>query len=188
MRKIIYIILIAHFSLNIVNCQTGWFWQNPLPQGNTLTGVRVFDANTCVAVGHTSTVMKTTNGGVNWDVQHYSGGISNDLWAVYFIDVNTGWAVGSSGAVIKTTNAGVNWISQSGAVSNDLWAVWFIDNTTGWAAGTTGLIIKTTNSGSNWTTQPTGTSNHMQSLFLQIMLQDLLLAMQEQYLKLLMPV
>ena len=32
-------IQIVHCTLNIDNCeaQSGWFWQNPLPQGNTLS-------------------------------------------------------------------------------------------------------------------------------------------------------
>jgi photosystem II stability/assembly factor-like uncharacterized protein len=52
----------------------GWSWQNPLPQGNTLLGVSVLDANTLIAVGAAGTAMKTTDGGATWAVQHYAGG------------------------------------------------------------------------------------------------------------------
>lgn len=31
--------------------QQGWFWQNPLPQGNPLYGISFTDANTGTAVG-----------------------------------------------------------------------------------------------------------------------------------------
>ena len=44
--------------------QTGWFWQNRLPQGNGLGGVSFTDANTGTAVGDHGTILLTTNGGV----------------------------------------------------------------------------------------------------------------------------
>jgi len=43
--------------------QDGWFWQKPLPQGNSLSAVKVFDENTAIVVGSAGTIMKTSNGG-----------------------------------------------------------------------------------------------------------------------------
>ena len=37
---------------------TGWAWQNPLPQGNTLTAVHGTDANNVWAVGYAGTIVK----------------------------------------------------------------------------------------------------------------------------------
>jgi len=48
------------------NAQEGWFWQNPLPQGNNLNSIHFIDSNIGWAVGHTGTVLKTTNGGTDW--------------------------------------------------------------------------------------------------------------------------
>ncbi len=49
---------------NAVNAQDStWVWQNPLPQGNTLKGLFVFDANSAIAVGGPGIVVKTINGG-----------------------------------------------------------------------------------------------------------------------------
>ena len=42
--------------------QPGWFWQNPLPQGNTLRGVSFSDVNTGTAVGSAGTILRTTDG------------------------------------------------------------------------------------------------------------------------------
>jgi hypothetical protein len=42
---------------------SGWFWQNPLPQGNWLNGVSFTDANTGTAVGSGGTILRTTDGG-----------------------------------------------------------------------------------------------------------------------------
>ena len=44
--------------------QSGWFWQNPLPQGNDLLAVSFTDANTGTAVGSGGTILRTTNGGL----------------------------------------------------------------------------------------------------------------------------
>ena len=46
-----------------------WRWQNPAVQGNTLQSVQMISLLTTVACGNYSTFMKTTDGGVTWDVQ-----------------------------------------------------------------------------------------------------------------------
>ena len=38
---------------------SGWFWQNPLPQGNTLTSVVVLNSQTVVAVGGRGTIIRS---------------------------------------------------------------------------------------------------------------------------------
>ena len=47
--KAIYISL--GLIIGIAYAQSGWVWQNPLPQGNTLSDVDFSDANTGTAVG-----------------------------------------------------------------------------------------------------------------------------------------
>ncbi|MFQ5512269.1 MAG: hypothetical protein ACE5EO_10505 [Candidatus Krumholzibacteriia bacterium] len=42
---------------------SGWFWQNPRPQGNNLLAVSFTDANTGTAVGELGTIVRTTDGG-----------------------------------------------------------------------------------------------------------------------------
>ena len=44
-------------------------WQNPLPQGNTLTAVHFVNSNVGTAVGKFGTIMHTTDGGNTWTVQ-----------------------------------------------------------------------------------------------------------------------
>ncbi len=45
--------------------QSGWFWQNPLPQGNLLGRVSFVEANTGTAVGIGGTILRTTTGAVD---------------------------------------------------------------------------------------------------------------------------
>ena len=65
----------------------GWYWQNPLPQGNSLNAVSFTDANNCTAVGNAGTILRTTNGGANWTAQ--SGGTTNSLYGVSFTDASS---------------------------------------------------------------------------------------------------
>ena len=64
-------------------CQpSGWFWQNPLPQGNSLFGVSFTDANTGTAVGQSGTILRTTNRGATWVSQN--SGTTEQLWGASF--------------------------------------------------------------------------------------------------------
>ena len=66
--KGILILVSSLFIFSNTNAQ--WFWQNPLPQGNPLTSICFTDANTGWAVGTGGTIMKTTDGGSNWENQN----------------------------------------------------------------------------------------------------------------------
>ncbi|HEX9655536.1 MAG TPA: YCF48-related protein [Bacteroidota bacterium] len=141
---------------SILNCQakgqdsSSWFWQNPLPQGNALNDVHAFDKNAAVAVGNAGTVIKTTDGGIHWAVQHYAGGVSTRLNAVSFLDANVGTAVGDSGIVIRSIDGGHTWQEWS-RIAGALYIrdIWFIDIDTGVVLS--GLsIYRTNDSGKSW--------------------------------------
>ncbi len=80
-------------STSLSLAQTGWSWQNPLPQGNSLNAVAVLDSDTVTAVGADGTILRTTDGGANWTFQ--SSGTTNDFKAVSFVGAKTGTAVGA---------------------------------------------------------------------------------------------
>src|SRR5260370_30698376 len=82
----------------------GWFWQNPLPQGNPLSGVAVPNANTVVAVGAAGTILKSIDGGANWMLQ--SSGTTNGLSGVSCTDASNCTAVGDLGTVLQGNNGG----------------------------------------------------------------------------------
>ncbi len=156
--------------------QTDWFWQNPLPQGNPLLDIHVFDQNTALAVGGTGTVMKTTDGGLNWHVQHNAGGTASFLISVCFVPqggTDTGWAVGADlfeggGIILKTTDGGSTWSPQASGTTSFLTSVYFISENgtdTGWVVGGDGTILKTTDGGSTWSAQASGTTEGLNSVF-----------------------
>ena len=146
MKKISLLVFI--FSISI---SAQWFWQNPLPIGNSLYGISFTDANTGTAVGGNGTILRTTNGGAAWILQ--SSGTIELLNGVSFTDANNGTAVGYRGTILRTTNGGAVWTAQSSGTTNELTGVSFTDENTGTAVGWYGTILRTTNGGADWTPQ-----------------------------------
>jgi hypothetical protein len=66
MRTVKISLLVFILSISISAQNTGWFWQNPLPQGNTLNSVQLVSADIGWAVGDGGTILKTTDGGLSW--------------------------------------------------------------------------------------------------------------------------
>jgi hypothetical protein len=144
MRKY-FSLTIIFFSLTLQILPQGWFWQNPLPQGNTLNGVSFTDANNGTAVGSIGSILRTTDGGQNWVTQ--TSGIIQWLIGVSFTDSNNGTAVGLEGVILRTTNGGQNWVSQTSGTTNGLVDVCFTDASNGTAVGAGGTILRTINGG-----------------------------------------
>ena len=69
MKKFIFSFLLLSIAALNIYAQQGWFWQNPLPQGNGL-GRAFISGNNGYIIGHLGTFLKTTNLGSNWIVQY----------------------------------------------------------------------------------------------------------------------
>jgi photosystem II stability/assembly factor-like uncharacterized protein len=132
----------------------GWFWQNPLPQGNPLSATAMVDANTIYAVGGHGSVLRSSDGGVHWTIQ--TTGTRAELHDVSCPDANTCTAVGESGTIVRTTNGGGNWTMQTAGTSGFLHAVSCTDANTCTAVGA-GTILRTTDGGVTWTPQSSPT-------------------------------
>lgn len=95
-------------------------------------------------------VMKTVNGGLNWQEVYFDQG--DDINGINFVNRDTGWICGSMSRIRKTTNGGENWITQDYPpfAGPYYYSVRFIDYNTGYITGSAnalrGYIIKTTNS------------------------------------------
>jgi photosystem II stability/assembly factor-like uncharacterized protein len=85
--------------------QQGWFWLNPLPQGNHLNAVSYVNSTIVYVSGHGGTLMKSTNGGLNFTI--IPTGLRDNL-NVTFINEITGFSPSGSG-ILRTTTAGLNW-------------------------------------------------------------------------------
>ena len=74
-RFLVLLLMLGSAQTGRMLAASGWFWQNPWPQGNPLYRVFVLNADTVVAVGALGTVIKTTDAGTTWAVQHTISGI-----------------------------------------------------------------------------------------------------------------
>jgi len=157
-----------------INSGLSWVEQT---SGTTfgLYSVVFTDANTGYAAGSdldppNSVILKTTNGGTNWNLLTLPIG-SFGMRSLHFFDSNTGFVSGAFGRVIKTTNGGNTWISQNLLPNeSNLISIYFSDLNTGYISGgdpfTGGLIFKTTNSGANWVQQLSGNNGYFYSVTL----------------------
>ena len=96
----------------------------------------------------TPSIYKTTNGGINWNMQ--TSPVTSSLYSVKFTSALNGIACGASGTVIYTTNGGTTWLTYPSVTTNDLVSIDQKVNTI-IATAKNGMIIKSTNNGSSWT-------------------------------------
>jgi len=164
--KALYISLLI-FLLPI-NMFAQWEWQNPLPQGNSLLDIQVFDSENAIAIGRMGTVIKTTNGGENWTVQNLVQEWSK-FESVHFPDEYNGWIVGYGSTyhplIFKTFDGGLTWTEINSFTTHQLHDVFFANTNTGWIVGNQGKIFKTTDSGNNWLAQNSSTGSSLLSVY-----------------------
>lgn len=131
------------YDLHFINEQTGW------------------------AIGLGSTILKTTNGGVNWFQQQSNLSSARNLTGIDMLDINTGYIVGQAEAILKTTNSGVNWVvlrEMTVGQGNSYNDVDFLNTQTGWICGFVGLTMRTTNGGITWDSSFTGNAGPLRNI------------------------
>ncbi len=171
-------LVIGSFPVSRSLAAPGWFWQNPLPQGNPLLSVFVFDTNTVIGVGDAGRVIKTTDGGLSWAVQGAAGGTTDGgaTWTpqnsgtTAFLESLLGGCEHGDGRGLRFRDRdgsdpaddgrGATWTPQ-GSGTNILWEVSFVDANAGTAVGDYGTILRTSDGGTTWTPQGSGTFNSL---------------------------
>ncbi len=136
------IILIEMFSSGKVFSQ--WVVQSSGVSVN-LYDLEFINRNTGWAVGENGTIIKTTNGGINWNlIDNPSYNMGKTLNEISIIDSNLAYVVGAHSTYLKTTNGGENWI----VIRNGPWgsgmgfrSVFYINKDTGWAVGDYRILL-----------------------------------------------
>lgn len=102
-------------------------------------------------VGGYGLVLKSDNGGYNWQELDIKGDFFTDA---HFVNGSTGYIVGYAGTVWKTRDAGKSWEKMRRqdliAPLPGFQAIWFFDEDTGIIAGENGHILMTSDGGNNW--------------------------------------
>lgn len=145
MKKIFIVVFIFIFH-NFSNSQ--WIQTSRPSPAFPLFSFSFPSANTGFAVGYGNTMIKSTNGGLNWFNISIFSNTANDLNSVFFINETTGWICSTNDTVFYTTNSGASWSPQINFISNPN-KVFFVNASTGWILSTPHLY-RTTNAGSNW--------------------------------------
>lgn len=145
-------------GLIIKTTNGGMTWQMAYNPPKQLTGICFPTQNVGYAVGLSSQLFKTTDGGSNWLAANT--GIDADLTSVWFLNRDTGFVCGTAGKVYRTVNGGESWLLQSSGVSYNLNDIIFTNDSTGFAIGLNRTLIATINGGKTWNKIiPAGTKN-----------------------------
>ena len=156
---------------------SGWYQQwFPNMNGSTITSMTFLDSLTGYAVTSTNSsvqayILKTTNGGDNWNIiyTYVPPSTNSGFRKIQFANSNTGFASTNYTNFFKTTNAGLNWIDLSSVIfSDDDMAV--INADTILAVSSSGLdggVFRSTNGGLNWQALgPTGGSGQPNIIYM----------------------
>ncbi|MBC8042887.1 MAG: leucine-rich repeat domain-containing protein [Rhizobacter sp.] len=145
-------------------------------KSNGAQGVNGFGS--AVAVGVGGTILRSSDGGDNWNAP-VSAPSASDLNAVaWFGDAfaakgNTALgtqgfgsavAVGVGGTILRSLDGGANWSSVSSGTNANLLSVVMTTQTVGYISGAGGTILKTTTGGAGWELQSSGTSDTLNAI------------------------
>jgi photosystem II stability/assembly factor-like uncharacterized protein len=158
--NLIYAILIPLLVVMpmLVSGQPRWHVQTS-PVAEDLVSVSFADTLNGWAVSRAGKVIRTDDGGINWQVKTSLDGFIPEK--ISFQDDQTGWLAGAytmaldTGFILTTKNAGATWTRSHFHIASKLYDIFFINDTLGWAVGyegdTLGLTLYTTDAGQTWT-------------------------------------
>lgn len=150
----------AIFLVCLVNVAVGYaqpFWrQLTVPTVSDLNRLSFVDSLHGWIVGDSGVILRTTDGGENWDVQN--SGTAYYLVEIYMLNLNQGWAlahnfVGDSAGtfILRTRNGGEEWEKLFYPVQYKyFFSLYFLDSLNGWMAGKSGEIVGTSDGGLSW--------------------------------------
>lgn len=95
---------------SILLSKDGVIWnQSPVPVQATLNTVSFADAQHGWAGGHDQSLLRSTDGGLTWVLQHYNTADSKPVLSVLALDAQRALAAGAYGLLLSTTDGGSTW-------------------------------------------------------------------------------
>jgi photosystem II stability/assembly factor-like uncharacterized protein len=141
----------AAASASVFAGHSGWFWGNPVPQGNTLRAVE-FSGNRGYAVGDFGTVMRSDDGGASWT--GITSGTTAALRLVDAISPDT-IVVGGECVVRRSDDAGKSfvalpWTPPGSACHAPVRSLAFPTSDIGYLLLFDGTVLRTRDEGQTW--------------------------------------
>jgi photosystem II stability/assembly factor-like uncharacterized protein len=117
-----------------------------------------YSTGTSIPAGHISILLKTTNGGANWDTTYIEGTEGRIIFDIYAFDENTAcittqdFQSPAGRGVFRTTDGGENWTQVQSGDEGGVW-IHFFDDQEGVCinANSSSPIAYTSNGGIDWT-------------------------------------
>lgn len=133
--------------------------QKRVPTQALLTKLYFIDDKTGWAVGHEQTILKTTDGGETWELQHRSDNLDQPaLFDIHFFSTSRGIAVGAYGLYLKTNDGGKTWqeVYQQNLEDEEIGFPHFYsltqdNNKNTFMAGELGFLAMSPDLGETWT-------------------------------------
>lgn len=144
------------------NGGTSWI-KRVIPSGATPPNAASFPGLfTGYAAGNNGSILKTTDGGLNW--VHSRGPDGASIHDIHFINETTGFITSAGNGIHKTTDGGETWVRKA---YYPALSISFPTPATGYAAGSGSYVLKTTDGGENWVsvTVPNTALNSYSTLF-----------------------
>ncbi len=112
--------------------------------------MKIYDQS-CYLLNSSSQMMKTTNGGEEWDLLEIPP-VSYEYYDMQFLNENTGYMCALEGKFVKTIDGGVTWLDKSLSNNYVLEFLLFINEDTGFIINSDArTILRTKNGGDDWT-------------------------------------
>ena len=135
--------------------QTRWK-QVPIPVRGLLTDVRFIDERTGWVVGHDAVILKTTDAGETWTLQHFDA-TAEPLLTVVPVSAEHIYAFGAYGLLLESTDGGANWAPKASEIADEgfhLNAVTRLGDNSLLLVGEMGMLARSEDNGETWARLP----------------------------------
>ena len=159
---------VDYLGIHFVNKDTGWIcgdlgaiikttnggssWTVSETNTNSLLlKIHSYDGQIVIVTGYDGIILRSSDGGENFEQVLSGVGSSMDLWGVQMINHTLGWVCGLNQTLLKTIDGGLTWFPVSAGLNQHYWSLDFLNEQYGMIACGNGAVLKTTNGGSSWT-------------------------------------
>ncbi|HAP01087.1 MAG TPA: hypothetical protein DCQ93_04090 [Bacteroidetes bacterium] len=106
-------------------------WQQQKAEGDFFVSIDFSSAENGIAVGLSGTILKTENGGVDWQKIRNGNSPINQSWKfrrVIFKNENEVYIAGDAGLLLKSTDGGNNWIKIKNTPGENIFSITLSDH------------------------------------------------------------
>jgi photosystem II stability/assembly factor-like uncharacterized protein len=150
MRRISIAVLAALATAAAAHADPSFYWANPRPTGCELGGVAFESPTVGHAVGAFGSSLRTTDGGITWEVRTPLSATGPELHDVLVLSPGVLLAAGAAPGLHRSTDGGLTFSPVANPASTHLRNLFALDASTFFAAGDAGRVLRSTDGGSTW--------------------------------------